>query len=189
MSFVVYMKNFIKDKYVSSVIPTSPFGVKKVCSKIDFKKSRVIVEYGAGTGVFTKYLLEHMRSDTRLIVIERNPNFVSILRKRFSDPRLSIFNGSAEKVFQTLEACNALPADYVISGIPFIWLSEEQKDRILRDTYRVLKDGGKFLAYQTCFQTSQHLMVYLDQVFHPVQSKYEVRNVPPLRIYEAVKGN
>ena len=31
MSTITYLKNFIKDKNVASITPTSPFGVRKVC--------------------------------------------------------------------------------------------------------------------------------------------------------------
>lgn len=52
MDTITYLKNFVRDRNVASITPTSAIGVKKVCSKIDFHKPSVIVEYGPGTGVF-----------------------------------------------------------------------------------------------------------------------------------------
>jgi phospholipid N-methyltransferase len=187
MDTFVYMLNFLKDKNVASITPTSSVGVKKVCSKIDFGHDNIIVEYGPGTGVFSKYLLEKMGHDSRLILIELNRNFESILTKKFKDPRVEIVHDSAENVLDTLRACKESEADYIISGIPFSFLDHDLKHRILYNTHRALKKGGKFLVYQTCFQTNNHLKVHLKKYFPRVNSKYELANIPPLRTYEAIK--
>jgi phospholipid N-methyltransferase len=187
MNTFVYMKNFMKDRYVASITPTSPFGVRSVCSKIDFAKSKVIVEYGAGMGVFTQYLLKKMQADSQLIVIERNKNFDSILKNSFDDPRVVIFNESAENVLETLGNCQVEEADYILSGIPFLWLDKDLKHKILCNTHKALKSGGKFLAYQTFFQTSKDLKIYLERYFRKVRVNYEFVNIPPMCIYEAIK--
>ena len=188
MDTFIYIMNFIKDRNVASVTPTSSVGVKKVCSKIDFSRNRLIVEYGPGTGVFSKYMLQKMGEDSRLILIERNGNFNSILRKNIKDPRAIVVHDSAENVLQTLRACKESEADYIISGIPFSFLDSNLKHRILYNTHRALRKGGKFLVYQTCFQTNNHLKVHLQKYFPIVNSKYELANIPPLRTFEAIKS-
>lgn len=187
MDTLIYIMNFIKDRNVASITPTSSVGVKKVCSKIDFSRNNLIVEYGPGTGVFSKYLLQNMAAESRLILIERNKNFNSILKKSLRDPRVIVVQESAENVLETLRSCKESEADYVISGIPFSFLDHTLKHKILYNTHRALKKGGKFLVYQTCFQTNNHLKVHLQQYFPTVHSKYELANIPPLRIYEAIK--
>jgi phospholipid N-methyltransferase len=183
------MRNFLKDKDVASITPTSPFGVRRVCSNINFERSNLIVEYGPGTGVFTDYLLKKMKNGSHLIAIERNKDFESILQGRIHDPRATIINDSAENVLEALKSCRQAEADYVISGIPFLWIPEDMKNKILYNTYRALKPGGKFLVYQTCFQQDQHLKVYLERFFPIVHTRFEVRNIPPMRLYEAIKGS
>ena len=187
MDTFVYIMNFIRDKNVASITPTSSVGVQKVCSKIDFNRQNLIVEYGPGTGVFTTFLLDKMGDASRLILIERNKNFSSILQNKINDPRVILVNDSAENVLETLRSCKEAEADYIISGIPFSFLTSELKHKILYNTHRALKKGGKFLVYQTCFQTNNHLKVHLQQYFPTVNSKYELLNIPPLRTYEAIK--
>ncbi|MCX5894813.1 MAG: methyltransferase [Proteobacteria bacterium] len=182
MSTLTYLKNFIRDKNVASITPTSAFGVKKVCDKIDFKKRNVIIEYGPGTGVFSKYLLKKMSKDSKLILIELNKNFVNILH-RIRDPRVNIFNDSAENVLNSIESAEELCADYIISGIPFSFLTPNSKNRILHNTYQALGNGGKFLVYQH----SNHLKEHLKSHFDVVRIEHEFRNIPPLCIYEAIK--
>ncbi len=187
MDTFVYLMNFIRDKNVASITPTSTVGVKRVCSKIDFSRENLIVEYGPGTGVFSRYLLENMGGESRLILIEINKNFKTILKKKFQDPRVMIVQESAENVLETLRSCKESEADYIISGIPFSFLDQDLKHRILYNTHRALKKGGKFLCYQTFFQANNHLKDHLERYFPKVQAKYELVNIPPLRIYEAVK--
>ena len=87
MDTLIYIMNFIKDRNVASITPTSSVGVKKVCNKIDFSQNSLIVEYGPGTGVFSKYLLRQMGEDSRLILIERNRNFNSLLKRKHQRPQ------------------------------------------------------------------------------------------------------
>ncbi|MCE5334590.1 MAG: methyltransferase domain-containing protein [Desulfobacteraceae bacterium] len=187
MDTLVYIMNFIKDRNVASITPTSSVGVKRVCDKIDFNRENLIVEYGPGTGVFSRYLLKNMGEESRLILIERNKNFNSILRNKLRDPRVFVVQESAENVLDTLRSYKEEEADYIISGIPFSFLDSDLKHRILYNTHRALKKGGKFLVYQTCFQTNNHLKVHLQKYFPIVHSKYELVNIPPLRIFEAIK--
>jgi phospholipid N-methyltransferase len=182
MSTLTYLKNFIRDKNVASVTPTSTFGVKKVCEKIDFRKRNVIVEFGPGTGVFTKYLLKKMGRDSKLILIELNKNFVNILN-RIRDQRIFIYNDTAAHILDILEASKEVCADYIISGIPFSFISFSDKQNILHNTYQALRSGGKFLVYQH----SNHLKEQLRNNFDVIRTEYEIRNIPPLCIYEAIK--
>lgn len=187
MSTLSYVKNLVSDKYIASVTPTSGFGVRRVCGKIDFRRCGVVVEFGPGTGVFTRHLLQNMRSRSKLVLIERNPNFCKVLQSNFRDPRAVILNDCASNLPGILDSLGKLRADYVLSGIPFSFLPLAMRDRILRNSHRALRDGGKFLAYQTFYQPNNHLKNHLGRIFRSVRVEYEMLNLPPLRVYEALK--
>ncbi|HSR10295.1 MAG TPA: rRNA adenine N-6-methyltransferase family protein [Thermodesulfobacteriota bacterium] len=187
---LVYLKNLVTDIHVASVTPTSRFGVSRVCEKIDFDKTKLILEYGPGTGNFTTRLLENLGSKARLVAIERNSDFCRILKKSIPDPRLTIFQDSAENVLKILKSCNGsseLKADYIISGIPFSLLSRQRKMNILKNTHAALKKGGKFLAYQAFFQLPDILKTPLQEIFGDVKVRYCLFSVPPLLLLEAEK--
>jgi phospholipid N-methyltransferase len=186
MSTLSYVKNLVTDKYIASVTPTSGFGVRRVCGMIDFRRCGVVVEFGPGTGVFTRHLLRNMGPESKLVLIERNPNFCKLLRSSFRDPRAIILQDCASNVLGILDSLK-LRADYVLSGIPFSFLSLSMRDGILRNSHRALQDGGKFLAYQTFYQANNHLKAHLDRIFRSVRVGYEMLNLPPLRVYEALK--
>jgi len=184
MSKIDFFKTFIKDRDVASVIPTSMRCVKKVCTHIDFTKDFTLVEYGPGNGVFTKFLLENMTAGSRLILIEANEDFVDDLNQSISDPRVEIHNELAGNVESVLDADQVGNIDYVLSGIPFSFLKKERKRDVLNATKKILKNGGKFIAYQT----SGHLKKPVMEVFGNYDIEMEMLNIPPYLIYDVVKN-
>ncbi len=185
-----YLKNLITDIHVASVTPTSRFGVEKVLEKIDFQKNKLILEYGPGTGNFTTPLLKNMTENSKLIAIEKNSDFCRVLQRSIQDPRLVLFEDSAENVLEILKSCNGagdLKADCIISGIPFSLLSKKRKMAVLKNSHAALKKGGKFLAYQAFFQFPDILKIPLEELFGDVQAQYYMFSLPPLLILEAVK--
>ena len=182
MSTIAYLRNFIKDRNVASVTPSSKICVRHVCKKIDFGKTNVIVEYGPGMGVFTKYLLKHLNEGSRIIAIELNPNFAEKLKK-IKDSRLIVYNESVEKVTELVQSSGYEKVDYILSGIPFSFLSDDVRLDVLQQTKKLLKIDGKFLAYQT----SGHLKKPIKTVFNNLHTEFELLNVPPMIIYETVK--
>ena len=187
MSTVNYVKCFLRDKNVASITPTSPFGVKRVCKKIDFSQANVIVEYGPGAGVFTEYLLKKMRPTAHLVLIERNKDMYKCLTKEFRSERVHIFNDSVENVGALVNGQLPGKPDYIISGIPFSYFDQQTRQEIIHQTHQILAENGKFLAYQTFYQKDDHLFVHLEHFFRNVKSEFELLNIPPMRIYEAVK--
>lgn len=185
MSTLAYLKSFFKDKDVASVTPTSRFCVRHVCRPINFEDDLTVIEYGAGAGVFTEYLLERLTPGSRLYAFETNDLLFKKMRKEIKDTRLSLSDQSVESVRDLLPNELSGMVDFIVSGIPFSFLDEEVKKSILNQSYDLLRKGGKFLAYQT----SGHLKEPLKKVFGNVHTEFELLNIPPMTVYEATKRN
>lgn len=184
MSTLSYIKNFIKDRDVAAITPSSSFLVKRVCRWIDFEEACVIIEYGPGTGVFSEYILSQMTPDSKLILIEGNEAFVEKLEKQFGhDDRVEVYHDRAENVDQVLDASGEAAADYVVSGIPFSFLDDDVKQDLLERTRSILADDGKFLVYQNY----NHMEDPLREHFGRVHKEYEILNLPPMFAYQAMK--
>src|SRR5207248_5591745 len=70
---LTFARQFVKNpKLVASVVPSSPFLVNHLMSLIDWKRTRVLVEYGPGLGTITEEVLKRMRPDAVLVAIELN---------------------------------------------------------------------------------------------------------------------
>ncbi|HBX66544.1 MAG TPA: hypothetical protein DEG32_10465, partial [Balneolaceae bacterium] len=98
---ISFLKSFATDKDVASITPSSQYCVRKLCEHIDFKATKTIVEYGGGTGVFTKHFLKKMSPDAQLFVFETNDNFINTLSK-IDDDRLTIFPDSVENIMSLM---------------------------------------------------------------------------------------
>lgn len=184
MSKIDFFKTFMKDRDVASVTPTSLHCVKKVCTNIDFSRDIVVVEYGPGDGVFSRYILDLMTPGSRLILVELNKDFYTHLKETLLDPRVEIYNIRAGDILSALNPSLIGEVDYVLSGIPFSFLEKSRKKIVLKATKTILKEGGLFLAYQT----SGHLKKPVMEVFGNLETEREILNLPPYLIYRVVKN-
>lgn len=182
MGTLTYLKSFFKDKDVASITPTSRFCIRRVCEPINFDKDLTVIEYGAGTGVFSEYMLKKMTVNSKLLLFETNELLFKKLQE-VKDPRVDLYDKSVESVTGLVPDELIGQVDYIISGIPFSFLDEKATSLVLDQSYRLLKKGGRFLAYQT----SGHLKEPLRKVFGNVETGFELLNIPPMTVYEAVK--
>lgn len=181
---IVFARNFFKNpKMLGSVIPSSRFLVEQLLRDIRWDEARVIVEFGPGVGTISGEILKRMRSDATLIVFEINDEFVDVLSRRFEDSRLRIVHRSAADITDVLLEFGLPGADYVISGIPFSIMSEEDRLGVLRNTYAALRDGGSLLVYQFSIRVRSDL----EAIFGRVHQLFEPRNILPARVFHCVK--
>jgi phospholipid N-methyltransferase len=167
---------FTKPRTVGAIAPSSRFLARKIIKPVDFNKARCIVEFGPGTGVFTKQLLEKRKPDTVLILIERNEDFCKILLKKYENvPNLHIINGSAEKIGTYLFDRGFPHADCIVSGLPFASLPNDVSERIITQAKKHLHPQGNFITFQyTLFKKD-----FFNRFFRSIEITREIRNLPP----------
>lgn len=187
MSLGTHLRALIDDpKGVAALTPTSRACIDRVVSKVPVRAQRV-VEFGPGSGVMTRALLERLGPGGRLLAIERSERFADRLRDRLPDPRLTVVHGDAARVRQILSETGFGPADCVVSAIPFFWLAPEDGLGIIADTHATLADGGAFVSCQMFYLPRRRLHAHLERCFRTVRSELDLRNLPPQRIFQAVK--
>lgn len=161
---------------IGAVAPSGRHLSAEMMAPIDFASAKVIVEYGPGTGSFTKELAARIGSGTTLILIEQNQAFCEQLRTAFQGlPNLFIVHGSAENVVGYLEDCGVSGADYIVSGLPFASLPAAVSDSILNATRRALGQEGKFIT----FQYSLVKRKFMERYFQIVSCWRVAKNLPP----------
>ena len=96
---LLFARNFFKHpRMLGSIIPSSRFLIHDLMRQVDWKRAKVLVEYGPGVGNITTEVLRRMRPDARMVVFETNDDFVEFLRAAIPDPRLTVVHGSAADV-------------------------------------------------------------------------------------------
>ena len=184
--FGVFFEGFLKHPVmVGSIIPSSRYTIDKMLAPVDWESCRLFVEYGPGVGTFCRPVLDRLRRDGTLIVIDTNPDFIEYLRRTITDSRFVPVLGSAADVEDIVRANGHDHADYVLSGLPFSTLPDGVGPAIAKATHRVLRPGGAFLVYQF----SARCRDFIERHFTRIDSGFEGRNVPPCRLYWAWRDN
>ncbi|MEC9482635.1 MAG: methyltransferase [Halomonas sp.] len=179
-TYALFARNFFRHPgMLGSIVPSSPLLVARLLSGIDWRRARVIVEYGPGVGTFTRTLLRRMHPDATLIVFETNEDFVIHLRRTYPDPRLHIVHGSAVEIRQVLESRGLAKADYIVAGIPFSTLPGTERQRILDATRQAIAVEGAVLIYQF----SPAIRTDLRQRFAIVRHRFEPTNFLPAHFF------
>ena len=177
---LAFFRGFLKKpREVGSVIPSSRFLEKQIVRSADLASAKLAIELGPGTGGTTRAFLRQMAPDARLFAIEINPRFARLLRHTIEDERLIVHEGSATEIEEALAEHGLPTPDVILSGIPFSTMPRQLGIEVLESVKRTLAPGGRFVAYQ--FRDRVEMLGR--QVFGPAQSRLELRNVPPMRVY------
>lgn len=168
---------------VGSMAPSSRFLAKKMLESIDFQHSKVIVELGPGNGVFTRKILEQLRPDGVLLVFELNDEFMALLKKEFHDPRVHLIHDSAEKIGDYLHKFGLKQADAVISSLPLANFPQELKERILKESHKVMHEKALYVQFQYSLNAKSHIK----STFKKVSISFTPANFPPAFVYTCRK--
>ena len=168
---------------LGSVIPSSSFLVNDMMSQVDWERARVLVEYGPGVGTFTREILKRMRPDAVLVAIELNTDFVEYLSDNARDPRFRVVHGSAARVRSVLAEQNLAPADYIISGLPYLNMPDALRREILEESRLALRAEGSMLL----FQYTRTLLPYLESSFSSVKLNFQFFNILPALIFHCTR--
>jgi phosphatidylethanolamine/phosphatidyl-N-methylethanolamine N-methyltransferase len=178
-----FFKEFLKQRrVVGAISPSSKFLAKRMVASIDFNKARVIVEFGAGTGIFTKEILKHMHPEAKLLVFETQASFCELIKSEISDNRMLLINDSAEKVGEYLNQSGFEKADHIVSSLPFTVIPTQIKMGILNQSVKFLNTKGSFIQFQ--YSLNAHKL--LKSKFKNVKLDFTPMNIPPAFIYRCV---
>ena len=172
-----FLREYIKTpNTIGAVAPSSRHLAAAMTAWVDFNKAKCIVEYGAGTGIFTREVCAKKRPGTVYIVIEQNDRFYSMLQKQFHGvPGVVLIHGDAGNVCNFLKKQGFPHADHIISGLPFTSLPEPVSRRILSQTQKAVGAKGVFTTFQYTLLRRQ----FLEEYFNIRKIVRIWRNLPP----------
>lgn len=166
-----------------SVAPSSRFLCRAIASKIEPAHADVVVELGPGDGVITRFILNRLKPNARLLIFEINDAFVEKIRATFDDPRLVVIHDSAENMGRYFKEMGVESVDYFVSGIPFVMLPESLAESITTKCYHWLRVGGGFIQ----FHYSPLLISFYRRIFGNVDVDVVALNIPPAIVISCEK--
>ncbi len=181
----VFFRGFVEHpRMVGSIIPSSRFTVRKMLAPVKWEECKLFVEYGPGVGTFCWPVLERLRADGALIVIDTNPLYIDYLNRTITDSRFIAVHGSAVDVEAIVRDRGHDHADYVLSGLPFSTLPDGVGPAIAKATHDVLRPGGAFLVYQFSAKARD----FMAKHFSKIDQGFELWNVLPCQLFWGWKG-
>lgn len=151
-----------------------------------------VLELGPGTGPFTRALLERGVSENDLTLVEADPDFATLLTRRF--PAARIFEMDAVGLrFPPLFDGPVVGA--AISGLPFRRMSPRKAFAILEGVFDALRPGAALYQYtlgsrcpfdQTLLDRLDLEAVRLGRTFRtfPPATVYKVSRIKNLKTYD-----
>lgn len=176
------LKQYVKDfRTIGAVAASSRYLVHKMLRDVDVESASVILEYGPGTGVYTKEIVRRMQPGAKLVVIEYNEPLHDELAEKYSDnSNVHVVHGSAENVRAMVRALGIRGrADLIVSGLPFAGLPVQMSRTIMSETKKILKSNGTFVTFQYTLFKKQ----FLRQYFKHIYITHELRNIPPAYVF------
>jgi phosphatidylethanolamine/phosphatidyl-N-methylethanolamine N-methyltransferase len=183
----LFLRQFVQSpRTVGAVLPSSGELAGAMLAPIDFAAARTIVEFGPGTGAFTREIAARLAPGCRYLGIELNETFVRELAAEF--PRLTFVQGSVVDLDQILSAHGTSQIDAIVCGLPWATLPISLQDTVFGAIDRALVPGGAFMTFgylqSLILPGAWALRRRLRQNFAEVgHSSVVWRNVPPAFAY------
>ncbi len=179
-----FLTHFWKEKkMVGAMSPSSKYLAAKMLESIDFKTTKIIVELGPGTGVFTKRILEKMQDDAVLYVFELNTSFYQSLCEKITDSRVKILHESAENLNQFLAEHEFGQVDVIVSSLPLSNFPNSLRTSILQAAHDALRINGQYIQFQYSLQSKKLLRSF----FKEMSIDFTAINFPPAFVYRCQK--
>ncbi|MEL7472187.1 MAG: methyltransferase domain-containing protein [Planctomycetota bacterium] len=141
-----FLTEFVRNpRSTAAIAPSSRRLARQMLEGLDLSGEITVVEYGPGSGVFTREALDRLDEAARLVAIERNPRFAEALRAR--RPRADVHLGDAQDVLSVLAHRGLRHADAIISGLGWPSIPDQPREAILEATAQALKPGGEFRTF------------------------------------------
>src|SRR5262249_20323067 len=133
-----------KPLQVGAVTPSSRYLSRAVAGYVDPKSAGPVIEIGPGTGPVTEALIRRGIAEERLILLEFDPAFCDLLKRRF--PAARVVQGDASAIGEVLGSL-AGTASAVVCGMPMVTHPDALRHSLLRQAFTLLKPGAPFIQF------------------------------------------
>jgi phosphatidylethanolamine/phosphatidyl-N-methylethanolamine N-methyltransferase len=150
---------------------------------VDHHAKGPIIELGPGTGPVTTALLQKGIAPERLILVEFDPHFCTLLARRF--PKCRIVQGDAYNLHATLRDVLDEPACAVVSSLPLLTRPDADRFELLRQSFDLMQPHGRFIqfTYGMVSPIPRRPRDELDFTFAAEASPAVWLNLPPARVW------
>jgi phospholipid N-methyltransferase len=148
--------------------------------------AEAVLEYGPGSGAFTRFILPELKPGARFAAIELNPQLVRLFKSRF--PRVQVFQDTVANARAICEQAGIPSVDCIVSGLPWATFPAGLQKKCLDEMMRVLKPGGHFVTFSYVhalpLPPARRFASLLPHYFTEIEKSRVVwLNLPPAFVY------
>lgn len=174
-----FIKNWVDSPLkLGAVAPSSPFLARAMAERIDPTAQGPVIEIGPGTGPVTEALIARGVAEDRLVLVEFNPDFCTLLRQRF--PKATIIQGDAYALDTTLDGVLSEPASAVVSSLPLTTRKPVERLALVDRAFKLMREGAPFVQFT--YSMMSPVSVRKAGLVATV-SDWILRNLPPARVW------
>jgi len=163
---------------LGAVTPSGKALARTMAAYVDPHSDGPIIELGPGTGPVTDALVARGVDPARLVLVEFDPTFCRLLRKRY--PEATVVQGDAYGLRALLIVLLRHPAAAVVSGLPLFTKPLKMRLRLLQDAFGLMKPGAPFVQFT--YAAVSPIPRRLDRVRSQASERIWA-NIPPARVW------
>jgi phospholipid N-methyltransferase len=159
-----FLAQFVRNHHTTgALMPSGRALAAALCRHVGGLPAQRILEAGPGTGAVTGRLVELMRPQDELWLVELNPAFAAHLRRAFEER--PAFRAVADRCHLVEGSVQELgrhgPFDVIVSGLPLNNFSSETVRQILDAYAKLLKPNGILSFFEYILIRDAKMMVSL----------------------------
>jgi phosphatidylethanolamine/phosphatidyl-N-methylethanolamine N-methyltransferase len=161
---------------VGAVSPSGRALAGAIAAEVDPAVPGPVVELGPGTGPVTEALVARGVAPERLVLVEYDPEFCTLLRRRF--PGATVVQGDAYTLAGTLAGVVKEPLSAVVSCLPLMTRPLSVRMRLLAAAMRMLRPGAPYVQF-----TYAMTAPIPSRRYRITSSPRIWKNIPPARVW------
>jgi phosphatidylethanolamine/phosphatidyl-N-methylethanolamine N-methyltransferase len=174
-----FFRNWMeKPLSMGAVTPSGKALARTMAEYVDPHSDGPIIELGPGTGPVTEALVARGIDPARLVLVEFDPMFCRLLRKRY--PQATVVQGDAYRLRTLLTSILHQPAAAVVSGLPLFTKPLKMRLRLLQEAFGLMAGGAPFVQFT--YAAVSPIPRRLDRVRSQASERIWT-NIPPARVW------
>lgn len=163
---------------MGAVTPSGKILARTMASYVDPRIPGPVIELGPGTGPVTDALIRRGVAQERLVLVEYNPEFCQLLKRRF--PKATIIQGDAYDLKETLSGILKETAAATVSSLPLFTKPMDQRLDLLEAAQELMHPNAPFIQFTYAVVPP----IPARSKTHRARASNRVwRNLPPARVW------
>jgi phosphatidylethanolamine/phosphatidyl-N-methylethanolamine N-methyltransferase len=169
---------FERPLLTGAVTPSGKMLARTMASYVDPRIPGPVIELGPGTGPVTDALIRRGVAQDRLVLVEFNPAFCQLLKRRF--PKATIVQGDAYDLSETMAGILSEPAAATVSSLPLFTKPMDKRLDLLSAAQELMHPNAPFIQFTYAVVPP---LPARSQLYTARPSNRVWLNLPPARVW------